>query len=210
MAEQEALSGADAVGGYRAALSPSDSDHAAPPQQQQQQRWGRRLRAGIAEALRRNAAPAMLLQLSALACVLGFYLLADVAAALTALGRMKHERGFAFSALSTAVFGGMVPALAELARAHWRRRRRPRAHALQPALTMVAVSPAGTAAAGHGGGLASRALPVGPSVAAPAAGEPADPRPWLTVLFAGAYWAYRGVEVRRGEEAHVVPPCGAA
>lgn len=75
-------------------------------------------RTGWASA-RENARPGLVLWLVALAIVAGYWLLPPVTAALEALGRTKQAGGFLYSALATALFGGLIPFLWRL----WLQRR---------------------------------------------------------------------------------------
>jgi len=66
--------------------------------------------AGLASA-RENAVPGLILWLVASAIVAGFYLVPPVTGALEGLGRVKAAGGFAYSAISTGIFGGLIPFL---------------------------------------------------------------------------------------------------
>lgn len=69
--------------------------------------------AGLASA-RENALPGLVLWLFASLIVAGFYMLPPVTSALERLGALKASGGFAYSAVATAIFGGIIPFL-------WRR-----------------------------------------------------------------------------------------
>jgi hypothetical protein len=67
-------------------------------------------RAGLASA-RENALPGLFLWVFASAIVAAYFFLEPLTAALDALGRLKARGGFLYSALSTALFGGLIPFL---------------------------------------------------------------------------------------------------
>lgn len=70
-------------------------------------------RVGISSA-RENALPGLILWIVAMAIVAGYYFFAPVRNAFDALGRIKASGGFVYSAISTGIFGGLIPFL-------WRR-----------------------------------------------------------------------------------------
>jgi len=61
--------------------------------------------------LRRNLIPGLVLQICALAIVLGYYFAPAFQATLDAIGGIKARYGYFYSAVSTAVFGGAIPFL---------------------------------------------------------------------------------------------------
>jgi hypothetical protein len=67
-------------------------------------------RSGI-QGARANLLPGVMLQLTALALVLGYYYVPDVHGALARLVEIRRTAGFGFSIVSTALFGGMLPFL---------------------------------------------------------------------------------------------------
>jgi hypothetical protein len=67
-------------------------------------------RSGLSSA-RENAIPGIILWLVATAIVAGYYLYAPMTAALESLGRVKASAGFLYSAISTGIFGGLIPFL---------------------------------------------------------------------------------------------------
>jgi hypothetical protein len=67
-------------------------------------------RAGLSSA-RANALPGFILWIAAMAIVAGYYFLSPVRDALDALGRIKASGGFLYSAISTGIFGGLIPSL---------------------------------------------------------------------------------------------------
>ncbi|MHC4887087.1 MAG: hypothetical protein ACYTGH_18575 [Planctomycetota bacterium] len=69
------------------------------------------IRARILDALRKNWAPGLALQGFALALVLGFYHIPVVAAVCARIGALKVAHGYLFSAVSTSLFGGLIPFL---------------------------------------------------------------------------------------------------
>ncbi len=69
---------------------------------------GTAARAGLASA-RENAIPGLVLWAVAVAIVAGYYLWQPVTTALGALGALKASGGYLYSAVSTAVFGGLIP-----------------------------------------------------------------------------------------------------
>lgn len=73
--------------------------------------------AGIA-SVKENALPGLILWITAVAIVVGYYLVEPVTAFLGGVGRVKARGGFLYSAVSTALFGGFIPFL-------WRRLRNP-------------------------------------------------------------------------------------
>lgn len=77
--------------------------------------FGPAIRAGIASA-KDNALPGFILWLFAMAVVSGFYLLPPIRVALEKLGSLKASGGFLYSALSTGLFGGIIPVLWRFAR----------------------------------------------------------------------------------------------
>ncbi|MBN2811156.1 MAG: hypothetical protein JXP39_04630 [Spirochaetales bacterium] len=66
------------------------------------------LRAGLSSA-RENALPGLVLWLVAMAVVLGYYFFSPVTDALETLGALKARGGFLYSAIATAIFGGLIP-----------------------------------------------------------------------------------------------------
>ncbi|MEM9252704.1 MAG: hypothetical protein AAGB29_10180 [Planctomycetota bacterium] len=60
-------------------------------------------------ALRANALPGLILWGVAVAVVAGYYLVDPVTDALDRLGAVKDHHGFAYSAVSTALFAGVIP-----------------------------------------------------------------------------------------------------
>ena len=68
------------------------------------------IRAGLSSA-RENAIPGLILWIVAMAIVAGYYFFAPVNAALDALGHLKSSGGFLYSAISTGIFGGLIPFL---------------------------------------------------------------------------------------------------
>jgi hypothetical protein len=54
-------------------------------------------------------APGLILQGFALALVLGYYFVPELGAAFDTVGEWKQRSGYAFSAVSTALFGGLIP-----------------------------------------------------------------------------------------------------
>jgi hypothetical protein len=77
-------------------------------------------KAGLSSA-RENLVPGCILWSLAAAIVAGFYLVPSVRAALDALGRLKVSGGFLYSAIATAIFGGVIPFLWRYA-THYRSR----------------------------------------------------------------------------------------
>jgi len=69
------------------------------------------IRDGLAAA-RANVVPGLVLQAFALAIVLTYYFVPASAPLFGALATLKAQGGFGFSALATAVFGGLIPFLA--------------------------------------------------------------------------------------------------
>lgn len=78
-------------------------------------------RAGLSSACE-NALPGLFLWIFASAIVAGYFLWEPVTVALDALGRLKARGGFLYSAISTSLFGGLIPFL-------WRSASRARAAA---------------------------------------------------------------------------------
>ena len=68
------------------------------------------VRLGLSSA-RENAFPGLILWLVATAIVAGYYLYAPVTSALERLGAIKAAGGFLYSAIATAIFGGLIPFL---------------------------------------------------------------------------------------------------
>jgi hypothetical protein len=62
-------------------------------------------------AVRRNLLPGLVLQGTALALVTAYFTSPALQTALDHIGTLKREFGFAFSAFSTALFGGLLPFL---------------------------------------------------------------------------------------------------
>jgi hypothetical protein len=60
-------------------------------------------------AMRANVRPALVLQAFALSIVCGYFWSAPVKDALDVVGELKVRYGYAYSALATCVFGGLVP-----------------------------------------------------------------------------------------------------
>ena len=67
-------------------------------------------------AARANAVPGLLLTVFAVGLLLSYWNLPAVEAALQRVGTWKLRGGFAFSAVSTALFGGIIPGLVQRAR----------------------------------------------------------------------------------------------
>ncbi len=67
-------------------------------------------RSGL-RAARANLLPAIVLQLAALALVLGYYLVPAIHAALDRLTALHERAGVGFAIVSTAIFGGILPFL---------------------------------------------------------------------------------------------------
>ena len=80
-------------------------------------------RAGLLAA-RANAVPGVVLSVFAVALLLAYWYVGPVHEALEKLGRFKVQTGYAFSAISTALFGGLIPGLVQ--------RVRPRLRATMP------------------------------------------------------------------------------
>lgn len=66
-------------------------------------------RASVRRGVRANLAPGLVLQAFALAMVLGYYTAPPLRAAFDTVGAWKEQGGYLFSALSTALFGGLIP-----------------------------------------------------------------------------------------------------
>lgn len=125
------------------------------------------VRLGLASA-RENAIPGLILWVVAVAIVAGYYFLAPVTAALAALGRVKAEGGFLYSAISTAIAGGLIPFV-------WKRAIAARKRGGD------GISPANGATSDASVGAA-----VAKAVVAPA---------WAACLFLCLFWAEKGIEV---------------
>ncbi len=81
-------------------------------------------RLGLASA-RENALPGVILWIVAVFIVAGYYYLPPVTAALTWLGDLKESAGYRYSAIATAIFGGLIPFLWRLLHAHTMKRLTP-------------------------------------------------------------------------------------
>jgi hypothetical protein len=68
------------------------------------------IRIGLASA-RENTLPGVLLWIIAVFIITGYYFLPPVTAALTTLGNFKEAAGYRYSAVATAIFGGLIPFL---------------------------------------------------------------------------------------------------
>lgn len=64
--------------------------------------------AGI-EGMKRNILPGLALQVFALSLVLSYYLIPAVKPAFEAVAALKTQYGFAYSAIATGLFGGIIP-----------------------------------------------------------------------------------------------------
>jgi len=73
------------------------------------------LRQACLDAFRRNLLPGLVLQAIALGVLSAYYLWPGSQAAFTVLADLKGRWGYGFSALATAIFGGLLPFLAMLA-----------------------------------------------------------------------------------------------
>lgn len=122
------------------------------------------VRLGLASA-RENALPGLILWIVAVAIVAGYYFLAPVTTALAALGRVKAEGGFLYSAISTAIAGGLIPFL-------WKRAMAARKRAGE------GISPTNGAKPG-----------------VPASAGASTPAAWAACLFLCLFWAEKGIEV---------------
>jgi hypothetical protein len=79
-------------------------------ERKQTKRGGSPIRESLAAA-KANVLPALVLQCFALAVVLGYYFLPPFHSALQSLAGLKARGGFLYSALSTSLFGGLLPFL---------------------------------------------------------------------------------------------------
>lgn len=75
-------------------------------------------------AVKANLIPGLILQTFALAIILSYYGTESARSALDSVGRLKAEWGYLFSALSTALFGGLIPYLVLLATGRIARQRK--------------------------------------------------------------------------------------
>lgn len=63
----------------------------------------------LRRGVRANLAPGLILQAFALALVLGYYFVPELDATFDTVGSWKQQGGYTFSAVSTALFGGLIP-----------------------------------------------------------------------------------------------------
>lgn len=63
----------------------------------------------LRRGVRANLVPGMILQVFALGLLLGYYFVPSLRAPFDAVGSWKQQGGYLFSALSTAIFGGLIP-----------------------------------------------------------------------------------------------------
>ncbi len=68
------------------------------------------VRAGMSSA-RENAVPGIILWAFAVAIIAGFYFVPPITELLARLGALKSRSGYAYSAVATAIFGGLIPFL---------------------------------------------------------------------------------------------------
>lgn len=85
-----------------------------------EQPWRSRMAARTREVFRRNMIPGIILQFFVIAVVGGYYLVEPVTVFFNQIASMKQTYGFYFSAVSTAVFGGLIPFLVQKARPKYR------------------------------------------------------------------------------------------
>ena len=69
------------------------------------------IRKRLIDAFKQNWLPGLALQSFALALVIGYYQLPAVGEACARIGELKVKYGYLFSALSTSLFGGLIPFL---------------------------------------------------------------------------------------------------
>ena len=82
--------------------------------------WLSRLMLRTRDVLRRNMIPGLILQVFVVAVVGSYYLFEPVAVAFNRVADFKDTYGFGFSAVSTAMFGGLIPFLVQKARPKYR------------------------------------------------------------------------------------------
>jgi hypothetical protein len=68
-----------------------------------------RLAKSVIAAIRANFVPGIVLQLFALTLVLGYFFVPSIQAFCAAVARYKEEQGYMYSAISTSLFGGVIP-----------------------------------------------------------------------------------------------------
>lgn len=93
---------------------------------------------GLASA-RENALPGVILWIVAVIIVTGYYFSPPVTEVLTMLGNLKESGGYGYSALATAIFGGLIPFLWRLMKA----RRMKKGHPALPSAWKVPAWEAG-------------------------------------------------------------------
>lgn len=84
-------------------------------------RWASRISVRTCDVLKRNMVPGLILQVFVIAVVGSYYLFEPVAAAFNQVARLKLTYGFAFSAVSTSFFGGLIPFLVQKSRPKYRK-----------------------------------------------------------------------------------------
>jgi hypothetical protein len=82
--------------------------------------WVGRMLVRTKDVLHRNLIPGLILQVFVIGVVGSYYLFEPVAVAFNHVADLKLKYGFAFSAVSTSLFGGLIPFLIQKARPKYR------------------------------------------------------------------------------------------
>ncbi|PCH86237.1 MAG: hypothetical protein COB88_08455, partial [Flavobacteriales bacterium] len=85
-----------------------------------EQPWRSRMATRTREVLHRNMIPGVILQIFVITVVGSYYLSESVAGVFDQVALMKQTYGFYFSAVSTALFGGLIPFLVQKSRPKYR------------------------------------------------------------------------------------------
>lgn len=85
-----------------------------------QESWFLRIRIRTKDVLKRNLIPAIVLQIFVIGVVGGYFGIERVRTLFDQIAEVKQAYGFAFSAVSTAFFGGLIPFLVQKARPKYR------------------------------------------------------------------------------------------
>lgn len=82
--------------------------------------WAGRMLARTKDVLKRNLIPGLILQVFVVLIVSSYYLIEPVKEAFDHVAALKQSYGFVFSAISTSIFGGLIPFLVQKSRPKYR------------------------------------------------------------------------------------------
>ncbi len=91
------------------------------PQDLDQRPWITRILSRAGDVLKRNLVPGLILQVFVIAVVSSYYTIEPIKAMFDEVAQIKLSYGFTFSAISTALFGGLIPFLVQKSRPKYRK-----------------------------------------------------------------------------------------